>query len=88
MPTKFNRFVNRIRNTQDVEISCSECLDQVSNYVDLELTGKNAVGQLPQVKQHLDQCSVCSEEYQLLHNLARLEAEDHLPSIESLSKKL
>jgi len=88
MNTNFSKLLQHVHDTQETEISCSDCLDQVSQYVDLELANGDAIGQLPLVKQHLDQCLVCSEEYQLLHQLAVLEVEDRLPGEEELRNKL
>jgi hypothetical protein len=88
MGSKLSRWLKRVQETQDEEISCSECLDQVSQYVDLELATGEADQHMPQLRQHLDQCQVCSEEYQVLRGLARLEAENDLPSQEELAGKL
>jgi hypothetical protein len=88
MKGKFENFVRKIKNTQEVEINCSTCLDLISEYVDLDLaTGKAAEG-MPQVKQHLGQCAVCHEEYELLRELAWLEVENHLPTNEELADRL
>ncbi len=88
MDNNFSKLVKHVHDTQDSEISCSDCLDLVSQYVDLELANGDATAQLPAVKQHLDQCLVCSEEYNLLHQLAVMEAEDRLPGEDDLRKQL
>jgi len=88
MKTNFSKLVKHVHDTQSEEISCSECLDLVSRYVDIELSSGDAITQLPSVKQHLDQCLVCSEEYQLLHQLAVMEVEDRLPGAEELRRQL
>ena len=88
MDEKFTRWVKRILDTQDDEINCSTCLDQVSQYVDLELSHGNAAERMPQVKQHLDQCGVCFDEYQVLRELARLENEGRSPSNDELTDRL
>lgn len=82
-----NRFQNWLRNifaTRDEEISCSECFDQVSRFVDEELSGADPVKKMPEIKHHLDQCSACREEYETLRDLARLENEGGLPSLDEL----
>lgn len=88
MNSKFSRWIKRILNTQTDEINCSACLDQISSYVDLELAGGNTAEQMPRVKQHLEQCGVCFEEYQMLHDLADLERESGLPTEDELVNKL
>ncbi len=84
----YERLLQQIRATQDEELSCSECFDLVSHYVDLELAGKDAAGRLPRLAQHLGQCLVCREEYEMLRDLARLEAAGRAPSIDELRKLL
>ncbi len=86
--SQFERWVRQIYETEEEEISCSECFDLVSQYVDRELAGEAAQEQLPHLKQHLDQCRACREEYEALRDLARLEAEGRAPSIDDLRKSL
>ncbi len=88
MSNRFSHWVKQIRNTQAVEIDCSACLDQISQYVDIELATGQAAPRMPQVKQHLDQCEVCREEYLVLRELARLEQDGGLPSNDDLKDQL
>ena len=88
MESKLSRLVKRIRDSQPVEIDCSACLDHISTYVDVELDKGSAVEQLPLLKQHLDQCDVCFQEYQLLRDLALMEKKGEPPSAESLIDQL
>lgn len=81
-------LMKRVNDTQDEEINCSACLDQVSEYIDMELSGIQAAERMSQVKHHLGQCSVCMEEYQVLRSLAQYEAEDRLPTNEELAEQL
>jgi hypothetical protein len=86
--SNLKRWLQRMWQTQDEEISCSEFLDLVSEYVDLELASGESKRLLPALKQHLDQCTVCQEEYLLLLNLARMEAEGNPPLIDDLIANL
>lgn len=81
---RLEKWLQNIYNTQAVEISCSECFDLVSHFVEMELSGEDAVAQMPQLKQHLGQCSACREEYETLRDLGRLENKGELPSLEDL----
>jgi hypothetical protein len=81
---RFERLLQNISRTEEDEISCSECFDLVSHFVDVELAGENAVAQMPKLKQHLDQCAACREEYQTLRDLGRLDNEGGLPSLDEL----
>jgi hypothetical protein len=69
------RLLRSIADTEDEEISCSECFDLVSEYVDLEVAGMVSDQTLPRLRVHLQQCGVCQEEYEVLRDLARLEAQ-------------
>jgi hypothetical protein len=81
---RLERWLQNIYKTQDEEISCSECFDLVSHFVDVELSGEDAAARMPQLKQHLDQCAACHEEYETLRDLARLENDGDLPSSDDL----
>ena len=76
---RFDVWLRNISETQDEEISCTECFDLVSHFVELETSGGNVATELPQVKQHLDQCRVCRDEYEMLRDLARLENKSRTP---------
>ena len=88
MDSSLFNFIRQVAATQEEEILCSECLDLVSKYVDLELAGEEAEQALQPLKQHLEQCRACREEYELLRDLARMEAEGRLPAIEELRDQL
>lgn len=63
---KIKKLVRSIANTRDEEIGCEECFSEVDRFVELELTGKNASEALPLVKDHLERCQNCHEEYKAL----------------------
>ena len=70
---RFDMWLRNIYETQDEEISCTECFDLVSRYVELETSGGDIAIELPRVKQHLNQCRACRDEYEILYDLARLD---------------
>lgn len=81
---ELERLLRLTARTEDREISCSECFDALPQCVDLELAGQTADPRLPRLHQHLEQCAVCREEYEVLRELVRLEAEGRGPSIDDL----
>ena len=81
---RFERWLKNIKDTQDEEISCSECFDLVSHFVEVELSGEDAAARMPQLKQHLSQCPACREEYETLRDLQRIENKGELPSTDDL----
>ena len=85
---KIHALLTSIQETRDEEILCSDCLDQVSQFVDLELDGQPAETLMPMLHQHLNQCPVCMEEYDLLRELAQAERSSAPLSIEQLRKTI
>ncbi|HJR82052.1 MAG TPA: hypothetical protein VJ821_18405 [Anaerolineales bacterium] len=85
---RFDAWLRNIYETQDVEISCTECFDLVSRFVELEISGQDVVAELPQVKQHLAQCRACRDEYELLRAVARWENEGGTPSLDDLRSSI
>jgi hypothetical protein len=63
------RWIGQLLATQDNEISCSDCFDSLSEYVDRELAQKEPDTRMQRLEQHLGQCRVCREEYEMLREL-------------------
>ncbi len=70
------RWLRQIYTTEEEELSCSDCFDLISEYVDRELDHATLDAQMQRVRQHLGQCRVCQEEYEVLHDLASQEPPD------------
>ncbi len=75
------RWLKQISQTEAEEISCSECVDLVDIYVEAEWAAARLDARLGRVKQHLDQCKACREEYQVLHDLVFEENQGQAPPI-------
>ncbi len=69
-PLSIAAWLKKVHHTQAHEILCSECLERIDIYVDLELQGQDAARLMPDLRHHLDMCRVCEEEYELLRDLA------------------
>jgi hypothetical protein len=52
--------------TRQVEIGCDDCLMQIASYCETELAGKEVPEALRLVREHLEICAECHEEYQAL----------------------
>jgi predicted anti-sigma-YlaC factor YlaD len=81
---RFEAWLRNIYITQDVEISCTECFDLISTFVEVELSGRDVSAELLGVKQHLDQCRACRDEYESLIDLSRIEENSELPPLQTL----
>lgn len=69
------KLVRNIASTRAEELDCGGCFDQLETFVEKELAGVDVAQAMPKVRQHLDQCNGCCEQYEaLLEALSGLEA--------------
>jgi len=66
------KMMNSIRSTKEEELTCGHCYEELDQFIEMKLLGKNAEEAMPLVKEHLDRCAACREEYEVL--LQALEA--------------
>jgi len=59
-------MVRGILSTRADEIGCDECFQQVDQYVDMMLDERDAASALPLVRDHLNRCNDCREEFEAL----------------------
>lgn len=59
----FLRVLEKIRAE---DVTCEEVFTQLDRYVEKELGGKDAARLMPLLREHLDVCSDCCEEYEAL----------------------
>jgi hypothetical protein len=53
-------------STEEYEINCAECFSLLDQYADLLLAGADPNEILPNVKQHLNHCPNCINEFKVL----------------------
>ena len=70
---EFLQFIQSLFATVDGELLCTEFFALLPRYVDLELSGQQAMQLLPHVAHHLRQCVECYEVYQVLLTAIRPE---------------
>lgn len=61
-----NNMIRAIQVTKPDEIGCNECFDDLHRFAELELAGKAPEDALPLIKDHLDRCGNCRQEYEAL----------------------
>jgi hypothetical protein len=71
-PATLKRMVRGVLSTRPDEIGCDECFEQLDRFVEMTLAGKDAAEAMPLVRDHLDRCDDCREEFEAL--LAALRA--------------
>lgn len=65
-PDAIKQMVRAIATTRPDEIGCDDCFEQVDQFAEMVLAGKNAAEALPLVQDHLDRCDDCREEFEAL----------------------
>jgi hypothetical protein len=74
------RLVRRIARTLEAELDCGDCGKHVPTYVDALLAGDDGIDRWAAVRQHLEECSVCAQEFAALRDIAKMDLEDSWPS--------
>jgi hypothetical protein len=62
------KLISKLPATHEAEIGCDECFDELHQFAEMELKGKSPEQAMPLVREHLDNCGECREEYQALLN--------------------
>jgi hypothetical protein len=60
------KMMSSVKSTRDQELTCGHCYDELDHFIEMNLHGKNAADAMPLVKEHLDRCEACREEYEVL----------------------
>ena len=61
-----SRIAQMIRNTQEDEVSCDEVDSLLDQFTELVQRGENMEKIMPLVKNHIDLCPECREEFEAL----------------------
>lgn len=59
-------FIEKIKHTQDKEMDCDEVFSIIDVYAEAVAAGQDTPDLLPLVKQHMEICPDCLEEYEAL----------------------
>ena len=62
-------FLRVLEDVREEEIPCSEIYSKLDEYVEREVSKKDAAQLMPLIREHLDVCPECSEEYEALLNV-------------------
>lgn len=56
----------KIARTQEIELTCGEVFDLLDQYTEMVANGEDVAEIMPLVKQHLEMCPDCYEEFEAL----------------------
>lgn len=59
-------LIRMVKMTKSDEIGCDECFEELHQFAELELAGKSPEEAMPLVKDHLERCGNCRQEYEAL----------------------
>lgn len=70
------KLLRAVRNTRPDEITCDACFQKLDRFAEQQLAGKPAAEAMPLVRDHLDRCDPCREEFEALLDALRAYSED------------
>ncbi|NJC96389.1 MAG: hypothetical protein C3F07_05555 [Anaerolineales bacterium] len=59
-------FLRVLENVREEDASCTEIYSKLDEYVECEVDKKDAARLMPLIREHLDICHECCEEYEAL----------------------
>jgi hypothetical protein len=65
-PDVVKAMARGIMTTRADEIGCAKCFEQMDQFVEMELAGRDAAEAMPLVQDHLERCGNCREEFEAL----------------------
>ena len=69
-------LLERVMGTRDQEMTCDECMADIAEFVEVQLTGKPLSAALQAVYEHLERCHDCADAYQVLRQALEALAEE------------
>ena len=60
------KLISKVPHTHEGEIGCDDCFEELHTFAEMELEGKSPEKAMPLIKEHLDNCGECKEEYEAL----------------------
>lgn len=63
------KLLTMLDRTQPTELSCDEVFAVLDQFAELAARGENVAQLMPLVKQHLEMCADCREEFEVLQSI-------------------
>jgi hypothetical protein len=63
---QIDKLLKMIQLTREVELTCPECLDELDKYAQRILDGMPIEGVLQLVREHLEACPCCNDQFTLV----------------------
>ena len=65
-PKVLRKLVMGIFDSHEGELDCDGCYEELDQFAETVLSGKNAAEAMPLVHEHLERCPPCREEFEAL----------------------
>ena len=62
-------MLQKLQQTEPIELTCDEVFAMLDEYTEMALKGEDVAALMPRVKQHLEMCPDCREEYEALERI-------------------
>jgi hypothetical protein len=72
-------MVDLIRYLETAELDCEQVFDALDEYAEIEVRKEDAARLMPLVREHLNMCSECCDEYEALLNVLAKASESGNP---------
>jgi hypothetical protein len=59
-------LIRSLEDTRDEECSCSDVYTLLDQYAEVEIRGEDAARLMPLLRQHIEMCTECHQEYEAL----------------------
>ena len=69
-------FLRVLESVREEDAPCDEVYARIDQYVEREVDKKDAAQLMPLIREHLDMCSECCEEYQALLDVLEKTSQD------------
>ena len=69
-------FLRVLESVREEEVPCDEVYTKIDEYVEREVDKKDAAKLMPLVREHLDLCPECCEEYEALLDILEKTSKD------------
>ena len=81
LPQDIRRLAKAVFDETDDDLSHQDCLATLPAYIETEMEGARIASQFPKVKQHLDTCAECAEEYAQLLEITLAERAGQISAV-------
>jgi len=81
---KFEAFMVKVARTREQEANCEDCAKHSARLVEALMRGDVQDQELLDLLHHVLMCMPCSQEFQVLQDCARMDAEDSWPSFDEM----